>query len=611
MQLVWHVLSQCERKSSNKTTMSNPKPSHKYLFQFAVISDTHIRLPEASNEGGYLSNRLSIERAENTVQCVNKLNPDFVLHLGDLVHPIPALSLHQKTVKKARQIFSAIDADFYTLPGNHDIGDKPNAWLPAPVVEEHSHHTFSKYWGPLYQSFSTKNCHIICLDSPILNSGFSREDEQYQWLEGELRRAKDGNHRLFVFMHYPLFICHPEEPTHYDNIDQPARNWLLDLFTDYNVDAVFSGHVHNPFFGIHNKTRYYSVPSVAFVRPEYSELSTVAPNDEFGRNDLAKLGFYLVRVYADRHQILPIRTYGTGHLDHDMPRVDPCQIVSESGDMLGVSLRRGWGRRIELAVDGLDEFTRKEAYRDALLMALFELGVTSLRVPIADLANPDVRHRMSDFVKLGFQFTVYSLGVPDDSALTTIKAHGDLLINWEIIFPEHSVSKVEFAVQMAQRVFSGHLFIAPIVPIKESSDSTSFQHFASHGFSSSHGEIAKNWLSLIDDQVDNVGVTFRVSPWDEPAAALKEIEQHRVPAKLINLQLPRMDEGVPFDDDQKLAAFIVDAYKASQMMANTTVFVDTFIDSDRGYYPRIGLVDRHFNPRPAFYALKLAALVKS
>ena len=39
--------------------------------------------------------------------------------------------------------------------------------------------------------------------------------------------------------------------------------------------------------------------------------------------------------------------------------------------MLGVSLRQGWGRRVELAVDGLDEFKRKETYRDGLLIALF------------------------------------------------------------------------------------------------------------------------------------------------------------------------------------------------------------------------------------------------
>ncbi len=35
------------------------------------------------------------------------------------------------------------------------------------------------------------------------------------------------------------------------------------------------------------------------------------------------------------------------------------------------------GRKGELVVDGLDEFKRKEAYRDGLLIALLELGVTS------------------------------------------------------------------------------------------------------------------------------------------------------------------------------------------------------------------------------------------
>ena len=77
--------------------------------------------------------------------------------------------------------------------------------------------------------------------------------------------------------------------------------------------------------------------------------------------------------------------------------------------MLGVSLRQGWGRRGELVVDGLDEFKRKEAYRDGLLIALLELGVTSLRGPLADLANIDVRRSLSDFVRLSFRFTVYSL----------------------------------------------------------------------------------------------------------------------------------------------------------------------------------------------------------
>ncbi|MCP4417442.1 MAG: hypothetical protein GY805_12530, partial [Chloroflexi bacterium] len=302
--------------------MTTPKRPENYLFQFAVIADSHIRLLNATEEGGYASNQLSIERAEYVVRCLNKLQPDFVVHLGDLVHPIPELPIHEETVKRARAIFSKIEAKMIVLPGNHDIGDKPNAWLPAPVVTEDSHHVFFRQWGPLYQSFSTETCHFVCLDTLVLNSGFKREQEQRAWLENELRLAKKAGLRIFVFMHYPLFICDPHEPMHYDSIDEPARSWLLALFKQCGVEAVFSGHVHNVFVGLHEDTTYYSLPSMAFVRPEYSELATIEPGDEYGRNDTAKLGFFLVRVYADRHEILPIRTYGAGKLDAGFPQVE-------------------------------------------------------------------------------------------------------------------------------------------------------------------------------------------------------------------------------------------------------------------------------------------------
>lgn len=589
--------------------MIDVKNSDNFLFQFAVITDSHIRLENAVEEGGYDSNQLTIERARYAVQCLNNLRPDFVVHLGDIVHPIPALCNHEQAVQKAHEIFSALEAPFYAVPGNHDVGDKVNTWLPAPVVDEDSHLTFRKHWGPLYRSFPNETCHFILLDSPVMNSGLAREGEQHRWLEKELDLANKKGLRIFVFTHYPLFLCDPHEPTHYDNIDEPTRGYLLALFARYGVEAVFSGHVHNAFVGIHEDTSYYSIPSLAFVRPEYAELATVGPGDEYGRNDTAKLGFFLVRVYANRHEILPVRTYGAGQLQAGMPRVEPYRMITKPPHMLGVSLRRGWGRRVELAADGLDEFTRKQAYRDGLLIALFELGVTSLRVPFADLANTDVRQRLADFVKLGFEFTVYSLGAPDEATLATIENHGNLLKNWELIFPEHAASDIGVAIDRARSVFAGRLFIAPVVPMKEESgNSRTFQHFASHGFSPKQAEEAEKWLSMIGNQADDVGLTFRVSPWDEPASTLQEIARQSKRATLINLQLPRIDEGVCFEDDEKSQRFVVDAYEASKTMRNTTIFIDTWLDSDRGYYPRHGLLDRRFNPRPAFYALKLAAL---
>ena len=83
---------------------------------------------------------------------------------------------------------------------------------------------------------------------------------------------------------------------------------------------------------------------------------------------------------------------------------------------------------VELVVDGLDEFKYKETYRDGLLIALLKLGVTSLRVPLADLARADVRRRLSDFVRLGFGFPVYSLDSPEEYVLTTLAASGVLFV---------------------------------------------------------------------------------------------------------------------------------------------------------------------------------------
>ena len=79
-------------------------------------------------------------------------------------------------------------------------------------------------------------------------------------------------------------------------------------------------------------------------------------------------------------------------------------------------------------VDGLDEFKRKETYRDGLLIALLELGVTSLRSPMADLANADVRRRISDFFRQGFGFIIYSLASPEEHVMTTIADDRALIV---------------------------------------------------------------------------------------------------------------------------------------------------------------------------------------
>ena len=588
--------------------MSEHKSPDEPVLQFAVIADSHIRLPEVAEEGGYASNKLAVARAQFLVSSINRFKPDFVVHLGDIVHPIPALDSHQDAVATARQIFADLEAEFHALPGNHDIGDKPNAWLPAPIVDESSHQVFQSSWGDLYRSFSHAACQFVLLDTPVMNTGFEREKQQLSWLIRELEQARQSGKRIFIFLHYPLFICDPNEATHYDNLDEPARSQLLKLFEEYSVEAVFAGHVHNPFIGVYKNTKFYILPSTAFVRPEYSELASIAPGDEFGRNDVAKLGFFLVKIFSDRHEIVPVRTYGAGEYEPGISVPDAAAILVEPQRMLGMNLRQGWGKRIELAVEGLDEFRRKEAYRDELILALFELGVKELRVPFADLASSEVSRRMADLISLGFEFTVYSLGCPDAQMLKVYRERQALVKNWEMIFPDYLAADCPTILDRAMDNFSGSIFVAPVVPIKPDAGSRhTFQHFASHGFSSDMLHDSNVWKAVVKQLPQEIGLTFRVSPWESPGPVLAEIAAASTRKKLVNLQLPRVNEGVNQDDDKLLSEFIREAYAAASKLSGAQVFIDTFVDNDRGYYPRQGLLNRRFNPRPAFYALLKAS----
>ena len=70
--------------------------------------------------------------------------------------------------------------------------------------------------------------------------------------------------------------------------------------------------------------------------------------------------------------------------------------------------------------------------------------------------------------------------------------------------------------------------------------------------------------------------------------------------------MPRLNEGKCFDDEKKLVKFKIDVYKTSRTMQNSTLFLDIFVDNDRGYYPRIGLLDRRLNPKKGFPCLKVS-----
>lgn len=121
------------------------------------------------------------------------------------------------------------EAALYPVLGNHDLtttgtsGDLPYFSLP--------------YKDERHYSFDYGNCHFIALCS---NHSLSIQTE---WLRQELIkfRSDNGNLKkwLIVFMHVPAYTNGAE-----DDLIRTTRTLWAPLFRDYEVDLVFSGHVH-------------------------------------------------------------------------------------------------------------------------------------------------------------------------------------------------------------------------------------------------------------------------------------------------------------------------------------------------------------------------------
>ncbi|MDE0112491.1 MAG: metallophosphoesterase, partial [Albidovulum sp.] len=403
------------------------------ILSFAIVADTHVGA-EAPNTVPPLENR----RTKYVFRQLAAQKPAFVLHLGDIVHPVPALDGYGAAAVEAERLHELLRCPLHATPGNHDIGDKASPWMPAKSVHQDWIDMHRQRFGAVYRAFTEADCRFILICSPILGSGLPEEARQREWLEQEL--ADNAGARLFLATHYPPYLLKPDEPDNYDNIGRRERKWLLGLVERYNVEALFVGHIHNFLFNRHGGTRCYALPSVSFVRRDYAELFRVAPGDreEFGRNDQGRLGFFLVDVFDSGHIVHPISTDGaTNDESLDPVRRTPGRHPSKvSRTALGVHSRHSWNEVLELPYNApTDEFQRRSVRNDYPLLALWQTGVAHLRVPISDFSTPESALRLAALHAAGQRFTVFTAGVPCDRHAVALRRHAKLIDSWEVVLP--------------------------------------------------------------------------------------------------------------------------------------------------------------------------------
>lgn len=201
-------------------------------------------------------NRDGYDTFEQIIQQVKVENPVFVIDNGDLV-----FSGKPNQYRLFDQMVSKISTTLCTAPGNHDIRGNGRS-------------TYTMLYGPAYYSFDFADNHFAFLDSsPGWAEKQAISDEQYTWLEKDLKKAQDK--RIFVITHIP-----PQDPRsgvttneipNYVNEVKNDGNWLeqklnnysesksMDhgfqdpkeaekfesLMSTYHVDTVYLSHIHS------------------------------------------------------------------------------------------------------------------------------------------------------------------------------------------------------------------------------------------------------------------------------------------------------------------------------------------------------------------------------
>ena len=201
------------------------KPAHAPI-RFAILGD----LTGTPNPDIYAQIVVEIER----------LKPDFVMTVGDMIEgPVPDTMVMNEEWREYVSLIEPLTSPLYFTPGNNDIfNDFSEAWYREHVAEP-------------YYSFDHDGLHFIILDNSRWEASQGLPAKQLQWLADDLNSSADAAYTM-VFIHKPFW---------YETTAKGEPDTLHNLFVNYGVDAVFTGHYHIYFSGLYDGIYYTSLGS--------------------------------------------------------------------------------------------------------------------------------------------------------------------------------------------------------------------------------------------------------------------------------------------------------------------------------------------------------------
>jgi len=568
-------------------------------LEFVVMTDTHYMLDPGPHQIEFESRRRQSARAAYALQLVSAFDAAFVVHLGDLIQEFPESHGFTESLAKALEQLSENGVQLRQVAGNHDVGDKPDPTMPTDWVSAETLTNYHDRFGQSWYSWSAAGCHFVVLNSQIMNGSLPEVHAQERWLEGDL--AAHTGMPIFLFLHLSPFLVFDTEQGlgHYDNIDQPARGWLLELVRKHDVQMVFSGHSHFSFFNRLGNTRLRVVPSTAFTRPGFCEVFSSSPPPERGRDDVYKLGFLLVRVIGKRASVHLVRTEGAT----EIPSASPQRVLTRiSQDLphspLGVSLRHALATMSEVPI-AWQSTIRQPVRNDYPFLACVEAGVRHVRFPSADLLNGQQRERLLALRDEGVALTATWIWSEQSQVMAEAVNNTPGLDFVEVQYPG-AVLPEAGCLQAIKDCASEADVPITLSALRPRETAPGKQHARTRiGYHLEELSSLDQHLGEHGVRVDRVlcRVDAGQSPWQTIIGA------HNIP--VLN-QIGAIDWAVEFGEANSPGQVerAVEAMAGVALFPESRLFFEPLMDLDRTMDAPVGLLDRLCNPRPVFHVVR-------
>ena len=195
-------------------------------FSFAFITDPQIGLNSPSGLRGPGSDK---DRFDLAIEYLSNNELAFVIFGGDQIN-----CANDENTDTQLDVFeeclAKLTVPYYGVIGNHEQS------VPTRSYK------YIERGLPVRFSLSYRNAFFVGINCSWLRGDFGDEyiQKELDYLEINFSTSSADHEHRFVVMHWPLFASHPGEETTYWNM--PNRDQLIDLFKEYNVTCVLSGH---------------------------------------------------------------------------------------------------------------------------------------------------------------------------------------------------------------------------------------------------------------------------------------------------------------------------------------------------------------------------------